>query len=342
MKFWLTLLLPILVAVSVAACSQAAPTPAPAAATQESSLAPAAKELRQVRLGVGYIPDVQFVPYYVAQKKGFYEAEGLEVVMEYGFENDFVALAAQGEREFAIASGDQVILARGQGLPITYVMKWYQRYPVALMAISNTGITKPTDLVGKKVGLPGLFGASYIGWKALAFAAKLDETAVKLEEIGFTQAAAVQLGKVDAAMIYIANEPNQLRNQGIEVNVIEVSDYISLVSNGLVVGEKLLTAEPDLVQRMVRATLRGLEATIANPDEAFTIARQVIPEMTDEKAPIQRKVLTDSVKLWQSDELGLSSQQAWQESVDFMLKTGLLKKELQPESLYTNKFVEAR
>lgn len=342
MKFWWTLLFPMLVAVSVAACGQAAPAAAPIAATQASNLAPTPTELRKVRLGVGYIPDVQFVPFYVAQKKGFYEAEGLEMVMEYGFENDFVALAAQGEREFAIASGDQVILAQGQGLPITYVMKWYQRYPVALLATADKGITKPADLIGKKVGLPGLFGASYIGWKALAYAAKLDENAVKLEEIGFTQTAAIQQGKVDAAMIYIANEPNQLRDQGIEVNIIEVSDYINLVSNGLVVGEKLLTDNPDVVQRMVRATLRGLEATIANPDEAFTIARQVIPEITDEKAPTQRKVLADSVKLWQSDKLGLSSEQAWTESIDFMFKTGLLKKELQPDTLFTNKFVEAQ
>jgi NitT/TauT family transport system substrate-binding protein len=341
MKFWWTLLFSILVAVSVAACSQATQATAPAAATQESSSAPAAKELRQVRLGVGYIPDVQFVPYYVAQKKGFYEAEGLEVVMEYGFENDFVALAAQGEREFAVASGDQVILARAQGLPVTYVMKWYERFPVAVAAPADKNIAKPEDLTGKKVGLPGLFGASFIGWKALVYAAKLDENNIKLEEIGFTQVAALQQGKVDAAMIYIANEPNQLRDQGIEVKVIEISDYINLVSNGLVVGEKLLTTDPDLVQRMVRATLRGLQTTIANPDEAFTIARQVIPEITDEKAPTQRKVLDDSVKLWQSDKLGLSSEKAWAESVDFMLKTGLLKKELQPETLYTNKFVEA-
>src|SRR5262245_4007816 len=72
--------------------------------------AEAPKELQKVRLGVGYIPNVQFAPLYVAQKKGFFANEGLEVEIQYGFEDDFVALAAQGEREFAVASGDQVIL----------------------------------------------------------------------------------------------------------------------------------------------------------------------------------------------------------------------------------------
>lgn len=301
-------------------------------------------ELRKVTLGVGFIPNVQFAPFYVAQSKGFFAEEGLEIKIEYGYENDFVALAAQGKREFAIASGDQLILARGQGLPVTYVMKWYQRYPVALMVPSTQGISEPTELIGKKVGLPGFYGTSFIGWKAMAYAAGIDEKAVTLEEIGFTQAAAVQQGLVDAAMVYIANEPIQLRNEGIEVEVIEVSDYIDLVSNGLVVGNKLMADDPDLVQRMVRASLRGLSYTIENPDEAFAIVRQVIPEITDEEAPIQRQVLDASIKLWRSDQLGLSSQEAWQDSVDFMKKIGLIGASdlVEVESLYTNKFVEGQ
>jgi len=307
-----------------------------AAPTEESG------QLEKVRLGIGFVPDVQFAPLYVAQNKGYYADEGLEVEIEYGFENDFVALAAQGDREFAVASGDQVILARSQELPITYVMKWYQRYPVALMMPTSVEITEPQDLAGKKVGLPGFFGTSFIGWKALVYAAGIDESRVSVEEIGFTQTAAVQQGLVDAAMIYIANEPNQLRSQGIEVDVIQVSDYIDLVSNGLVVGETLIAENPDLVQRMVRATLRGLADTIANPEEAFAIVRQVIPEITDEAAPTQRKVLEDSIELWKSDQLGVSSPQAWQESVDFMVETGLLEQPIEVDKLYTNQFVDTQ
>jgi NitT/TauT family transport system substrate-binding protein len=358
MKFWKMLILLFIMALGLTACGassapssaqeKAAATPvqseaeAAQSAPATEALAPATAEAHKVRLGVGYIPDVQFAPLYVAQNNGYYADEGLEVTIEYGFENDFVALAAQGEREFAVASGDQVILARSQGLPITYVMKWYQRYPVALVAPTTKDITQPSDLVGKKVGLPGFFGASFIGWKALVYAAQLDENQVNVEDIGFTQTAAIQQDLVDAAMIYIANEPNQLRSQGIEVNVIEFSEYIDLVSNGLVVGDKLMADDPDLVQRMVRATLRGLKETIDNPDDAFAIVRQVIPEITDDQAPIQRKVLEDSLKLWQSDKLGQSDPQAWQASVDFMSKTGLLEKTPEPETLFTNKFIDVQ
>lgn len=300
----------------------------------------APQEIQKVRLGMGYIPNVQFAPFYVAQKKGFYTDEGLEVEIQYGFEDDFIALAAQGEREFSVAGGDQVILARAQGLPITYVMKWYQRYPVALMAPVSEGITDLSKLSGKKVGLPGFFGASFVGWKAMLYGAGLDESSLVVEDIGFTQAAAVQQGTVDAAMVYIANEPVQLRSQGIEVNIFEVSDYIDLVSNGLVVGDKLMTENPELVQKMVRASLRGLEYTLANPDEAFDIVRETIPEMTDEEAPVQRQVLDISLELWQSDRLGISSQEDWQASVDFMTEVGLVENAVETEKLYTNQFIE--
>jgi NitT/TauT family transport system substrate-binding protein len=315
-----------------------------AAATETPTAVTVSTPLQKVVVGVGFVPNVQFAPLYVAQQKGFFADEGLDVTVEYGFENDFVALAAQGEREFAIASGDQVILARSQGLPITYVMKWYQRYPVALMMGPGRHIAQPAEVAGKKIGLPGFFGASFIGWKALAYAAKINEAEVNLQEIGFTQAAAIQQGTVDGAMVYIANEPIQLRSQGLDVQVIQVSDYIDLVSNGLVVGDKLMAEKPELVQKMVRGTLRGLQYTIDHPDEAFAIVRTVIPEITDADAPTQKAVLDTSIDLWRSGQPGLSDQKSWQDSVDFMAATGMLESsgKVEVDKLYTNRFVEAK
>jgi len=333
-----------LISLALAACGPAAaPTPAvqPAGTSRApataSATAPA--KLQHVDLGVGYIPNVQFAPLYVAQAKGFYAEEGLDVALEYGFENDFVALTAQGKRQFAVASGDQVILARAQGLPVVYVMKWYQRFPVGVMSPAKLGIDSPKKLEGHSVGTPVLFGASYVGWKALVYAAKLDESAIRLETIGYTQAAAVSQGTVDAAVIYIANEPVQLTQAGTAVDVIQVSDYIDLVSNGLVTNETTIRDNPDLVRRLVRGTLRGLEYTLAHPDEAFAIARQAVPEITDKDVPTQRAVLDASLALWRTDRLGASDPQAWSDSAKFMLDTGLISSPVDVGKLYTNEFV---
>jgi NitT/TauT family transport system substrate-binding protein len=79
------------------------------------------------------------------------------------------------------------VLAREQGVPVTYVMAWYKDYPVAVASKSEQGIRTPQDLRGKKIGLPGLFGASYIGLRALLNAGGLQESDVTLDVIGFNQ-----------------------------------------------------------------------------------------------------------------------------------------------------------
>jgi NitT/TauT family transport system substrate-binding protein len=328
----------------VAACGTAPQTGTQAAddayAVSEPETADTEAELEHIDLGVGFIPNIQFAPLYVAQEKGFYAEEGLDVALEYGFENDFVALTAQGERQFAVASGDQVILGQAQGLPIVYVMKWYDQFPVALMALSEMGIDSPDKLAGHSVGLPGLFGATYVGWKALIYAAGLDESQIEVTDIGFTQAAAISENQVDAAMVYITNEPIQLAQAGKKVDVIEVSDYIDLVSNGLITNETVIKENPDLVSRIVRASLKGLQYTLDNPDEAFEISRKFIPEMTDEDAPTQRLVLDASLALGRSDQPGLSSAQAGTDTVNFMVETGLIEQAIEVDKLYTNQFVQ--
>ncbi|HEY84545.1 MAG TPA: ABC transporter substrate-binding protein [Chloroflexi bacterium] len=296
--------------------------------------------LTHIDLGVGFAPNVQFAPIYVAQTKGFYAEAGLDVSLEHGYENDFIALTAQGERQFAVASGDQIILARSQGLPVVYVMKWYQRFPVGVAAPADSGIDSPQALAGQSVGIPGLFGASYVAWKALVYAANLDESAIDLQEIGFTQAEALSQGVVDAAVVYVANEPIQLKHAGMAVNLIEVSDYIDLVANGLITSEELIRENPDLIRRMVGASLKGLAYTIEHPDEAFDIARQFIPEMSDEDAPTQRAVLNASIELWRSDEPGLSAPEAWADSAAFMRASGLIETDVEVDKLYTNEFVK--
>ncbi len=293
----------------------------------------------EITLAMGFIPNVQFAPFYVAEDKGYFAAENIDVEFDYGMETDLLKLVGAGELQFAVASGDQVILSRAQGLPVVYVLNWYRRFPVCVVSLKEKGIKGANDLVGKRVGIPATEGASYIGWRALLHAEGVDEAGVNLQVIGYTQVASLIEGRVDAAVCYALNEPVQLSQAGYSIDVMYVADYANLVSNGLITNEQTIAERPELVQELVRAVLRGLRYTIEHPDEAFAICKKYVPEIAEDSEALQKAVLVESIKFWQGDRLGRSDRAAWEESQRFMRQIGLIDAEVDVETLFTNQFV---
>lgn len=298
-----------------------------------------AGNLVHVKLPLGYIPNVQFAPLYVAVEKGYFEDAGIEVEFDYSFETDAMALVGADQLQFAVVSGEQILLARAQGLPVVYVAAWYQKYPVAVVSKAAQGIQSPADLKGKKIGLPGLFGANYIGLDALLFSAGLAEKDVTLTPIGFTQVESLATDQVQAVSVYAANEPVQLRAQGYEINELLVADYMQLASNGLITNEKTMAENPDLVRGMVSAMLRGLADTIADPNAAFEISKKYVDGLAAADEAVQKEVLARSLELWKTNRIGFSDLAAWQNMQDTLLKIGLLTQPLDLSKAFTNKFV---
>src|SRR3972149_8599603 len=127
----------------------------------QAALQPA-DEIQHIRLPMGYIPNIQYAPFYVAIERGYFAEAGFEVEFDYSFETDGVALVGAGEVPFALVSGEQVLLAREQGLPVVSVAAWWQEYPVAVVAKIERGIDAPADLVGKRIGFSGGCGGQQI------------------------------------------------------------------------------------------------------------------------------------------------------------------------------------
>lgn len=295
--------------------------------------------LLHVKLPLGYIPNVQFAPLYVAVEKGYFRDAGIEVEFDYSFETDAMALVGADELQFAVVSGEQVLLARAQGLPVVYVAAWYQQYPVAVISKAEQGIVTPADLKGKRIGLPGLYGANYIGLEALLFSAGLGDADVTLDSIGYNQVEALAADQEQAVSVYAANEPVQLRAQGYELNEIRVADHAQLASNGLITNEKTLAENPALVQGMVQALLNGITDCIADPDEAYELSKAHVPNLAEADQSVQKAVLARSIELWQAERLGYSELQAWSNMQDTLLKMGLLSAPLELEKAFTNEFV---
>jgi NitT/TauT family transport system substrate-binding protein len=288
---------------------------------------------------MGYIANIQFAPLYVAVEKGYFREAGIELEFDYKFENDGVALVGSGELPFALVSGEQVLLARAQGLPVTYVAAWYQQYPVSVVARSELGVLIPQDLEGKKIGLPGLFGANYVGLLAMLYEAEMSEEDVTLDSIGFNQVDLFAAGQQDVIVGYTANEPIQLKARGIPVTEIRVSDYVLLASNGILANETVIRENPDLVRAFIGAFLKGLADTIASPEEAFELSGPYIPNFADLDQDVQRQILLTSIEQWRAERLGYSDPQAWENMRNVLFEMGLIPENTDLNKAYTNEFI---
>jgi NitT/TauT family transport system substrate-binding protein len=294
---------------------------------------------QEVRLLLPFRPDVQFAPFYVAVERGYFADEDLDVYFEHLPENEAVTIVGAGEAPFAVVSGEQVLLARAQNIPIVYVLAWWQDYPVAVAYPVESDIDSIDDLVGKKIGIPGLYGASYIGFRAMISSAGILESDTNLDSIGYNQVEAMLAGQEDAIVVYANNEPIQLEAQNFPVKLFRVADYVHLSSNGLISSERVIADDPDLVRSMVAATLKGIEDTIEDPEAAFEISKGYVEGLDQANQTVMLGVLRESTLFWQADQLGRSNPDAWENMYTILLEMGLLEGELNLQEAFSNAFL---
>lgn len=294
--------------------------------------------LTEVSVAMGYIPNIQFAPFFISDKKGYFAAEGLKVKYDWGLEVDGVKLVGAKQIDFAIVSGDQIIQARAQGVPIVYVANWYDAFPIEIISLKGKNITKPQDLIGKKVGMPCLCGATYTAWRALLYTQKLDPSSIVVQDIGFTQVQALTQGTVDAVGVYANNEPVQLSLAGEGINEIKTWEFTQLVGNGVATNEETVQNRPELVRRFVRALVRGIKDSIANPSEALEISVAALPEAGGKNLQTSQAVLNASIALWKAQRVGVSKPEDWQYMAKFMHEAGFIQVDLDASKAFTNEF----
>ena len=302
---------------------------ASAGASAPIGTAPSRMPPTRLVVGLGYIPSVQFAPFYRAQQAGYYADAGLDVEFQNKVDPDLITLVGQGAIDVGIGDGTSVIPAVSQGIPVVYVATIYGQFPNVVFAKASSGITGVADLKGKKVGTPGRYGSSWIMLQALLGSVGLTTSDIDVVEYpDYTQRAAVEHGAVDAATGFSNNEPVQLELDGNKAVVLHVDAITPLPGPGLISATKTLADKHDAVARFVAATLRAMNAIRLNPSVGLEAAIKAVPELASGRE-LQTAVLNATILSWSgpiqaAKGLGVIDREGWARSIEYLTTLGLV------------------
>ena len=240
-----------------------------------SSAALAQKEL-PVRFALDWRFEGPAAPYLVAIDKGYYKAEGLNVSIDPGSGSvEGINRVASGAYDVGFADINLLVKYRDnpRNLPVRMVMMIYDTPAFSIITLKKNGIAKPKDLEGKILGAPAGDGA-WAQWPIFVQANKIDAAKVKVENIGFpVREPMLAQGKVDAITGFWFSSYMNLKATGIppsEIVVLHMRDWgLDLYGNGIVANPDFMRFQPKALAGFVRATIKGIQETIKNPDAAI-------------------------------------------------------------------------
>ncbi len=277
----------------------------------------------ELTVGLGYIPSVQFAQFYFADKAGYYDEAGLDVNFENKIDPELITLLARGAIDVGMADGTSVIPAVSQGIPVVYGATIYGRDPNVVFSQASSGIESAADLAGATIGIPGRYGSSWVALQALLSSAGLSpEDAEIVTYPHFGQGVAVANGQVDAATGFVTNEPVQLALQGLDVNVLHVSDVAPLPGPGLVTGKVTLESKGDALRAFTAATIRAMEEIAADPQLGLDATFARVPELAGDPQT-QLAILQATIASWEGEHaaehgLGSVDRSAWESGLKIM------------------------
>jgi len=288
-------------------------------------------------VGLGYIPSVQFAPFYFAQQQGYYTAAGLTVTFQNQIDPNLITLVGQGTIDVGLADGTSVVPAVSQDIPIKYLATVYGTFPSIVFAKTSSGIAKAADLKGKRIGIPGRYGSSWIMLQALLGSANLTPSDVTIVEYpDFGQGAALAQGQIDAATGFDNNEPVQARLSGTPVNVLRVDQVIHLPGPGLIAGTATLSTKGAAITAFVAATLHAMRDIAADPSKGLDASIAAVPELGQQRAT-QAAILDATIADWAApgappasaaSSYGAIDRAGWNATIAYLTTLGMVPKSI--------------
>ncbi|MBU0472025.1 MAG: ABC transporter substrate-binding protein [Nanoarchaeota archaeon] len=291
-----------------------------------------------VRLPIPVVEAGQ-TPFYVADDNRYYTDEGLDVQFNLGSsETNPVKMVASEADDFGVLGGpDTLLVARSKGQPLVAIAVIHRNsdFPV-ILTLKDSGLTELEDLENKKIG----FFYGHISTDVLhSLLNKYDITHEEVD-VGMDYSQLIAK-KIDAEWAFRVTAGLNLPEQGIEINTISPADYgINTHGYTIFTTEEMIEKNPEIVKKFLRATIKGIAATLENPEEAIDILAEK-DEKVNSDLEYKRLLMYNEVTS-NSEEypIGYMDYEMFKETYDRLVKEGVITEEFDVNDAFTSEFLE--
>jgi NitT/TauT family transport system substrate-binding protein len=300
-------------------------------------------DLTSVSVRLDWRPGSQHAPFFHGRALGYFAEEGIDLNIITGSGSaDVITQVGSGAVQFGLADALVIIQGVSQEVPVQAIGGYYQRTPIVVMSPMSAPIKEPADLLNNVRLGHNRGSATGQGLVALAAANGISMEQLTLIPIGFG-VQPLLAGQVDAMMGFAQNQPVEAELAGLPVYSMPISDFgVEAYGLTMIANARLIRSNPDLVQRFVRATLRGLEASMADPDAAVASVMADVSELSEE---LESRKLEITLEYWlpqpgTQSGMGTQTLAGWTSTVALAQELGLIDRPIDPASLFTQAFVD--
>ena len=294
-------------------------------------------QLVTVRLQLKWTHQFQFAGYYAAQERGYYKEEGINIrIIEGGKGISPISVVSSGKAEFGIHD-PEVLFKNPKENPLTVVFATLQSSPYAVLSRPESGIRRPSDLVGKRVLSAGDQGWSI--FKAIMLKEGLDVDKTRIIP-RLKDSEELIDGEVDAVVTYVTSQPSRLRNLGLDPVIMRPLDYgVDFYGDVIFTSKKYAEESPELVEAFNRATRRGWEYALSHKEQ---MSNDILTFPGVKERGLTRQNLLDEAKelekliLPRFVEIGHMNAGRWQNMLSIYQELGLADANLTLEGFLFN------
>jgi len=338
---WMICLLSLVTILAIA-CSSDGESVSDSENAATSIPATAVPELTKVNFALDWFPNSNHAGIYEAIERGFFIDEGLDVNVYVPADPSVVlSTIGAGQDDFGVSYQSVLLQARSEGVLVKSIVGIVQHPLNSVMALESSGIKRPGDLAGKKVGFPGFQTDEDLLAVMLAEdGLTIDD--VEMVNVGWDLTTSLASGVVDAIVgAYWTHESILLEQEGLPVTVLRmeewgVPDFYELV---IVASDDTVANRPEVVEAFVTAIQKGHEAAIADPQASITNLIKHNPDSVIED--LEREGIEKVKAMWIEGDLafGWQEESRWVDFTNWLRDQGLVNADLNGADAFTNEFV---